>query len=243
VRRAWLLVLVSTPAVVAQNSGGALFARTCGSSYCHGARGTGAGAPRLAARGFDRAFLSETITRGVPGTSMPAFATVLSRSDLEAVIDYVAVLNGLAPSATKPAAAPPPALSPEAAAGRNLFSDSLRGFGRCSTCHEVNGIGIPVAPPIANIPLNAAALRSLRTPSVRTAKLAAEIMPALLVSNTSRATIFYDLTTPPPVLRTVDPGTVTWTDNPPWRHSSVIASYTDAELTSILAYLRSGAEP
>jgi mono/diheme cytochrome c family protein len=243
VTRAALTLFLVSHAALAQ-SGSEVFARTCGSSYCHGSRGSGAGAPRLAARGFDRPFLTETITRGVPGTSMPAFVTTLSRPDLEAVIDYVAALNGLPPSGTKPAAAPPSApLSPDAAAGRDLFSDSLRGFSRCSTCHEVNGLGISVAPPIANIPPNAAALRSLRTPSVRTAKLAAETMPALLVSNTSRATIFYDLTTPPPVLRTVDPATVNWTDNSPWRHSSVIVSYTDAELSSILTYLRSVIKP
>ena len=56
------------------------------------------------------------------------------------------------------------ALSPEAERGRALFFDAVRSFGRCSTCHEVNGIGIPVTTPIAKIPADVAALRALATP-------------------------------------------------------------------------------
>ena len=91
--------------------------------------------------------------RGLPGTAMPAFGTTLSRADLIAVITYVASLNGIAnPSINLgpgPGAAGPPeaALSAEAERGRALFFDAVRGFGRCSTCHEVNGIGISVTTP------------------------------------------------------------------------------------------------
>ena len=237
-----LLILLSAAPAIAQNSGEQLFTSTCGTAYCHGARGAGGGAPRLAARGFDRAFIADTVARGVPGTSMAGFSSSLQRRELEAVVDYVAGLNGIASNSAKPTAAPA-ALPKEAAIGRDLFSDALRGFGRCSTCHEVNGIGIAVAPPIARIPPDVRTLRELETPAVRTATLGKRTMPGLPVSNGSRAAIFYDLTTPPPVLRSAEPGSVAWADGASWRHSSVITSYTDAELGSILSYLRSAVGP
>jgi mono/diheme cytochrome c family protein len=239
-RGAWLVILLAR-AAVAQSPGQELFARTCGSAYCHGARGAGGGAPRLAGRGFDRTYIADTVSRGVPGTSMPAFGGSLSRDELEVVVEYAASLNGIPPKEAKPAQTA--SLSPEAAKGRDLFSDSLRGFERCSTCHEVNGIGIPVAPPITSVPPDAQALRTLQTPSVQTATLGNRAMPGLPVSNGSRAAIFYDLTAVPPVLRTAEPGTVSWANVASWRHSSVIMSYTDAELGAILSYLRWAEEP
>jgi mono/diheme cytochrome c family protein len=224
--------------------GEAVFAKSCATGYCHGARGTAGGAPRLAARGFDQAFIINTVSRGVSGGGMPAFGTSLSRPELVAVVAYVASLNGI----SNPAVAPPgppsgdsrtgPALTGDAARGRDLFSDALRGFGRCSTCHEVNGIGIPVAAPIANVPANAQALRNLATPQTSTANLAGESMPALVLSKGTRNVIFYDLSTPPPVLRTVEPAGVRLTDGSSWRHSAVIGGYNDAELGAVLAYLR-----
>ena len=174
---------------------------------------------------------------------MPSFAGTLSRSDLAAVVAYVSTLNGIANPAIN--AGPGGAeskterpLSSDAAKGRQLFSDAVRGFGRCSTCHEVNGIGIPVATPIAEIPANAQALRSLATPHVSTSTIGGEQMPSLLVSNTSRGVVFYDLTNSPPVLRTVDQSSVTSKEGSTWRHSSAIGSYNDAELNAILEYLR-----
>jgi mono/diheme cytochrome c family protein len=175
---------------------------------------------------------------------MPAFSGTLSRSDLNAVVAYVAKLNGIVYSpvgSTESSAGTgvQPSLSPEASKGRDLFSDELRGFGRCSTCHEVNGIGIPVAAPIARVPTSVPAFRELTTPSVRTAIAGNQKMPALVINDGTRAKVFYDLTTAPPVLHTAQPGTVSWRDGSDWRHASVLGSYSDTELGSILEYLRS----
>jgi mono/diheme cytochrome c family protein len=247
--RALLLLLI--PALGwSQSLGEKVFAQSCATGYCHGAKGAPAGAPRLAGRGFDQSYITNTIMRGLPGTAMPAFGTTLSRADLTAVITYVAGLNGIAnpsitlgpggPGAAEPAVAP---LSAEAERGRALFFDAVRGFGRCSTCHEVNGIGISVTTPIAKIPADAAALRSLATPDVRTATVDGEAMPALIVSQGKTRALFYDLTSVPPVLRTVDPGAVKVTEGSAWRHASVIGAYNDAELASILAYLHEVIKP
>jgi mono/diheme cytochrome c family protein len=165
---------------------------------------------------------------------MPAFAATLSRSDLTAVAAYVAALNGISGSTAAPA---PRALSPEAARGREFFSEAARSFGRCATCHEVNGIGIPVSTPIAVVPPNVASLRALAAPHVRTAVVDGETIPALVVSEGKRGTILFDLTSSPPVQRSLEPGTVKLTDGSNWKHGTVITSYTDTELSAILAYL------
>jgi mono/diheme cytochrome c family protein len=220
-----------------------VFNKSCATGYCHGARGANSGAPRLAARDFDQDFINNTVTRGVPSTAMPAFGTTLSRADLTAVVAYVGSLNGLT-SSTRIDRGPSAAkLSGDAARGRDLFSDAVRSFGRCSTCHEIGGIGIPVATPMAKVPADIAALKGLSTPQVSTAALGAESMPALVVSKKASLVIFYDLTSPPPVLRTEAPASVQTRDGSTWRHASVIGAYSDAELSAILSYLRAVLKP
>jgi mono/diheme cytochrome c family protein len=258
--RATIFLLLSTlafPALArpqgtpeALKAGEQVFNRRCANGYCHGARGTAAGAPRLAARGFDRAFIRNTVTQGVPGTAMAAFEKTLSPAELNAVVSYLADLNGIAasernplPSDTPSAQSTSPGLSPKTLRGRDLFSDSGRGFGRCSTCHEVDRIGIPVATPIASVPRDAQALRAVATPEVTTATADHETMPALVVRNTSQSVIFFDLTISPPVLTTRAPGKVGFTPGSKWRHSSVIGSYNDAELDLILDFLRATQRP
>jgi len=222
-----------------------VFGKTCATGYCHGQRGTTGSAPRLAARGFDQDFLTNAITRGVPGTSMPGFGTTLSRPEINAVAAYLATLNGIAnPKVTATGqtdaaeALAVAAFSPEAARGRALFSEAYKGFGRCSTCHEVDGIGISVTTPIVKVPAGVAALRALETPAVKTATVDGQQMPALVLSQGRERTLFYDLTLAPPVRRNVLPSEVQIGEGTRWRHSSVVTSYTDTELTSILAYLR-----
>jgi len=234
-----------SPAQDLVKQGEAVFSKSCATGYCHGAKGTNGGAPRLAARGFDQAFIANTVQRGVSGTAMPAFGTTLSRADLNAVIAYVASLNGVTNlvTNTSPAGAPAAKLSGDAARGRDLFSDSVRSFGRCSTCHEAGGIGIAVATPIAKVPADAAALKALSTPQVSTVTIGGESMPGLLVGKRTNALVFYDLTSAPPVLRTESPAAVQAREGSTWRHSSVTGSYNDAELSAILTYLRVVVKP
>jgi mono/diheme cytochrome c family protein len=241
-----LLLLAALAPAWAQNvqeivaQGEKIFSQTCANGYCHGAKGAAGGAPRLTARGFDQAYLNATVGRGVPGTAMAAFTGSLSRLELAAVVAYVATLNGIANPVVNlsGAASPGPALSAEATRGRELFSDSVRGFARCSTCHEVNGLGIAVATPLEKVPADVRALRGLTTPQMRTATLDGESMPALVLNQGKQRTVFYDLTSSPPVLRTADPAAVKIAEGSGWRHASAIGAYDDAELDSILAFLR-----
>lgn len=225
-----------------------VFAKSCATGYCHGVKGGAGGAPRLVGRHFDQAYISNVVTRGLPDTGMPSFAAKLSRPDLAAVIAYVATLNGITnpniglpdASATIPTG---PALTGEAARGAQLFRDAVRGFGRCSTCHEVGGLGISVAPPIAKVPASVADLKALATPNVKTGTMGGESMPVLVLSEGKQSAVFYDLTSVPPVQRNADPGSVKFTNGSNWRHSSVIAAYNDSELAAILTYMRAIIQP
>jgi hypothetical protein len=62
--------------------------------------------------------------------------------------------------------------------------------------------------------------------------------PALPVEEKDGWVKLYDLTVPPPVLRTLRASEVELPPGSRWRHADVIASYTDRELELILAYLQ-----
>ena len=217
-----------------------VFAKTCATGYCHGAKGTSSGAPRLAGRGFTQAYIAGVVMRGVAGAGMPSFATTLSKSDLAAVVAYVATLNDVAnpDTGSDDAATGGTTLTGEAARGQRLFFDAVRGFGRCSTCHEVGGFGISVAAPIAKVPASVGALKAVLTPNMKTAAIEGESMPALVLKDGKQGVLFYDLTSSPPVERSAEPGSVKFTDGSAWRHSAVIGAYNDADLNAILTYLR-----
>ena len=245
---ALLLVILFTGGVWAQDrdqslqQGEQVYVVTCATGYCHTLNGgVGGGAPRLAARGFDLDYITQTVSNGLPDTRMEGFANRLSTDELQAVITYVASLNGIRTTAavmTPVAGQAKPELSAAAKEGKALLHDSLRAFQRCGACHQVEGSGVPVAEPLTVIPATARALRSLKTPKVSTVTLAGDSMPALLLRQGARRTIFYDLTSSPPVRRNVDTASVKIKAGSRWRHSSVIKTYSNAELEKILAYLR-----
>lgn len=217
-----------------------VYAVTCATGYCHTLNGgVGGGAPRLAARGFDLDYITQTVSNGIRDTRMEGFATRLPADELQAVIAYVASLNGIKTAGPVPVRVQAkPELSAKAKQGKALLHDSLRAFQRCATCHQVEGSGVPVAEPLTAIPDTAGALRRLKTPKVSTVTFAGESMPALVLRHGAKRTIFYDLTSPPPVRRNVATASVTIKAGNHWRHSSVIKTYSDAELKDILTYLR-----
>jgi mono/diheme cytochrome c family protein len=220
-----------------------VFAKSCATGYCHGVKGGSSGAPRLAGRGFNQTYISGVVTRGIPGTGMASFSTTLPPADLKAVVAYVATLNGVSNSEVETTAPSGPVLTSEAALGQRLFREAVRSFGRCSTCHEVAGVGISVAAPIEKVPASVRALKALATPNVKTGTIDGDSMPSLVLSAGKQGTLFYDLTSSPPVERSVEPGSAKFADGSAWRHSSVIAGYNDAELGAILAYLRTAIKP
>ena len=227
-----------------------VYRMTCATSYCHGVGGEAAGAPRLAARDFDPLYIAEITANGVPDTPMAGFANALSGEDLTAVMTYVASLNGIYnpefsvndPLASLGIAQVNPRRIPLAGnsqAGRELFFDAYdKGIKRCSTCHEMEGIGIPVAAPIQDIPGSVRALKNLATAEVHTVVISDESMPALILSQGVAGTLLYDLTSVPPVLRTIQPGIdLEIEDMSNWQHRDFIQAYSDQELSLVLDFL------
>ena len=217
------------------------YAVTCATGYCHTLKGgSGGGAPRLAARGFTLDYITRIVSSGVPDTRMIGFAATLPEQKLQAVIAYVASLNGIHSNGQTPipAVRTRPRLTPVEQEGKELLHDPLRAFSRCATCHQVEGSGVPVAEPFSQLPATAEALRKIETPHIFTVTVGGESMPALVLSQGTTRTIFYDLTSPPPVRRNIDSAGIKIIHESHWRHASVIKTYSDAELDKILAYLR-----
>lgn len=215
---------------------------TCATGYCHTLNGgAGGGAARLAARGFDLDYITQTVSFGLHKTKMLGFAASLPEDELQAVIAYVAALNGISTNGgiiIPVGAESKPQLSAVASNGKDLLHESLRAFERCATCHQVEGSGVPVADPIDEIPASASVLRRLDTQKIVTITLAGESMPALVLRQGAVRTLFYDLTSAPPVRRNVDSSGITITEGSIWRHSSALGTYTNDELENILVYLR-----
>ena len=239
------LVPLLASAQDASTRGADIYNKTCATGYCHGVKGAQSGAPRLVSRGFDEAYISQVVRNGIAGSPMPAFGSVLSFPDLQAVVAYVASLNGIttAPAQPPPRGPAPRNLPPEAARGRTLFFAATLGVSRCSTCHQIDSLGIAVADPIAHVPDGVAALRELATPQVSTATIAGQSFPALVVSKGGSQTKLYDLSTPPPVLRTFPASDVNIKEGSAWRHSALLAGYNEDDLSSILAYLQAVVHP
>src|SRR5271166_4058302 len=103
--------------------GADIYNKTCATGYCHGMKGAQSGAPRLASRGFDEAYITQVVRSGISGTAMPAFGNVLPYPDVFAVVAYVASLNGITPSRNPlvERGPPPRTLPSDATRGRSLF--------------------------------------------------------------------------------------------------------------------------
>lgn len=223
----------------AAEPGQAVFNRTCATGYCHGTDGAQGGAPRLAARNFDAAYIEKVVRNGISGTMMPPYRDTLAAEDLKNVVAYVAkIANVAVPRRARrvpePPASPPPArraAPQEANPGRALFFDAVRGVARCGTCHLVDGWGVDVAP--ISAPANAAELRSMAAKRVQTASPPGEPpFPAMAAGEGQ----IWDLSTSPPVLRTID--SVPLAPGTNWSHAGYLKPYSDAEIEQILVFLK-----
>ena len=229
------------PPQQALKRGAEVFSSTC-TGYCHGDGGAvGSGAPRLAGRGLDPQYIERVVMYGITGTRMPAWGQKLPVPDVSAVITYIKSLNGVP---AVPNTAPPPPLSPDAERGRDLFYDTNGELKTCSNCHRINDKGIDAVSQIVNVPPDVSNLRNLATSHVFTATTDAETFPALIVSQSREGTKLYDLTKVPPVLRSFPSSVaVKISESSPWRHSSVLGTYSDDDLKSIIEFLRAAQRP
>ena len=236
------------PALVTR--GERIFAQSCSVGYCHGVAGAAGRGPRLRGRSFSKDYLYNVTRDGIPSSAMPAWKGRLKDEDIRAVVEYVASLAS-AGDAAPPANPMPPGVGPaslpgfsgppQAARGRSLFSDPARE--NCAICHAVGGRGIAIGPDLTAVKDAAemtARIHATESRQVLAAKLqSGEQFPALLVSQTGDQVRLYDLTSTPPVLRTLAKSqVVALSQTPAWRHADFSKDYSGAELEDIAAYLR-----
>lgn len=266
--RAWLAV-VMLPAAMAQTGaplgtaasvarGDKLFAQGCAVGYCHGAGGSAARSQRLRGRTFEREYLIRVIRDGIPNTAMPAWGDRLTDADIRDIADYIQSLAN-APAAVETGPAPAGAALPEGSEkvveipeehrrGREQFFDLTR-ESRCSVCHRLGGIGVAVGPDVTKVsalkaPDAAQVLRYGRPRTVRTiVRKDGERFPGVIVSRTAALLRVYDLTSTPPVLRSMpaeEVGSILRGAN--WRHAAAVRSYTNDDLQAVWNYVRFAAE-
>ncbi len=225
--------LLLTAPLTAQDifdQGSQVFKLSCAQGYCHGSGGTQGRAPKLIGRQYEQAFVIKTVQEGIPNTGMPGFKANLESSKLNAVVAYVLKVSGGDTSKVSSLAAGAAAETMPVAAkrGKDLFFDAYKGIRRCGTCHSLEGMGIAVGPNLASGGPYPSTLRLATTKS-------GENFPALLVSQYPGDVRVYDLTAPPPVLRTFAKGEITLSSGAAWTHGQ---DYTASERENVNAYLK-----
>ena len=238
------------PSMVAR--GQTVFTQNCSVGYCHGVGGAAGRGPRLRGRNLPKDYLDRVTREGIPSSAMPAWKGRLSEDDIRAVVEYVAVLSA-ATDAPPPMQPMPAGEGPATARTFNGPREAGRGFAlffdpaqdHCGVCHSTGGRGIAIAPDLAEAvsksPADAIALiRSTTARKVVRVKVKdGESFPALRSSETKDTVKLYDLTSAPPVLRTLERSEVeSIADDPSWRHDDFVQAYTAAELSDIVSYLR-----
>jgi putative heme-binding domain-containing protein len=233
-----------------------LFSVTCGSSFCHGEAGIGARGPSLKNRNFLPDFVRNTVLNGRSGTPMPSFKDSLSQAQLEIIVGYVMSLSpnhhnentGGAATATAPApAAPATALSAKAQAGEAIFFDMSRPSA-CAACHSYREQGGPVGPDLTWI-----AKRSPReiyqgivkpiaaNPDYPIVSLITEdgkAVTGILKRKTDAVAQIYDLSSAPPVLRSLYGAKIDTAPAPlPYGHD--LSGYSKDDLAALVTYLKS----
>jgi cytochrome c55X len=207
------------------DAGKDLFATTC--ANCHGSGGKGAIGPALVDRNLSLDSLRSTILNGRVGTPMPPFKDELDAKSQAAVIAYAEWLTsgGRLPSepVSSEGSAVSAALIPSAqpipvgmekgtpARGASLFFDPTR-MSSCRLCHSYANKGGPVGPDLIGSGKNAEQIYScIARPKVAAADypgVALEMrdgirMLGVKVGETPDAIIVFDVSSLPPVKRTV----------------------------------------
>jgi mono/diheme cytochrome c family protein len=246
----WLAqAAVVDPSVIAR--GDQIFAQNCSVGYCHGVAGAASRGPRLRGRGFDRAYLFKVVRDGIPNSAMPAWKDRLSEADIAAVVAYVASLAAageVSPKSLAPAAVATqeklPAAPAQAERGRQLFFNASDDF-RCSACHSVGAAGSAIAgdldqfgaEPVKRI---AAAIRAGTPTRIVSARLKdGDTFPALRLDDSGNFVKLYDLSVPPPVLRTIERNDIqSLSGGSSWSHRKLAERYMPQQLADIIAYIR-----
>jgi putative heme-binding domain-containing protein len=251
-------VKLDDAAVIAR--GNSIFATTCGIGYCHGKEGRAGRGPRLAGRKLDKHYLFKTISNGVNNSLMPAFKSQLSADEIWSVVAYILSLSGGPGASAAPGAPETPHKTTEHVkpsnpndgdpeADRALFFDASNPQ-HCAVCHQFQSRGADAGPDLTAAGAKPAReiLRDIVEPDARLAVEPVTIttksgqrFTGLKKQETRELIRVYDMTTLPPVLRTIYKDQVR--SITPERHSPMPGNYgrlyTRKQLLDLVAFLRS----
>jgi hypothetical protein len=108
-----------------------------------------------------------------------------------------------------------------------------------SNRHAVDGLGLAVAPPLGAPPPDIAGLRDIRSDKVVLVAPAGERpFAAIAATSSDRGPRWFDLSGALPVLRTFDEDPAVKGGASDWSHGKAVESYSDAELGTVLGFLR-----
>lgn len=215
----------SAPVHAQVDAGKAVFATSC--ANCHGAGGKGAIGPALVDRNLSFPVLSTTILNGRVGTPMPPFKDGLDGKSLAAVMAYVQSITtgGALPTEviadpTEGGSSPshpgsqPVAVGMETgipARGASLFFDPTQ-MTACRACHSFADKGGPIGPDLALNPktpeqiyqsISRAKVMSAEYPAIVLHMTGSPDLNGINVEESPSAYVIFDVTSIPPIKRTV----------------------------------------
>ena len=261
---------VSTTEIEIISVGSAVFAQSCSVGYCHGKAGRAGRGPRLRGKSWDSDYLIKVIEEGIPTSSMAGWKGRLSEKEIRAVVAYIGTLSTLGPNdpdpllggeitpptLSTPATVTRPASQPSAtvgdpAKGKALFFD-LSDELNCALCHRLNSKGTNVAPDLSGISGRSAKeiLKDIILPSAVTTEAGqlfsmtthdGEQLEVVKVGESSTRVKVYDLTSFPPVLRTIKKEHIQSFElkRPSAMPETYGQRYTLKQLLDIIAFLKS----
>jgi hypothetical protein len=136
----------------------------------------------------------------------------------------------------------PPA---QAARGQAIFFNENVVM-HCGSCHSLAGKGTAVGPDLTRLArLNPSAIvvaiRATLTEHVQAIKLkgGGREFPAMPAANDTGKLQYFDLSSQPPALRTVDSMDIAFIhNNDKWKHPPASGGYTTQQLTDVIAYVK-----
>jgi putative heme-binding domain-containing protein len=151
-----------------------MFESTCVNSYCHAEDGRGSGPTNLQNRHFTPTQVTQIISNGVPGTSMPEWKTTYDQEQIAKLTAYVLSLSSESAAELAQVSPAPPQSLPanastradgatnsyaqdieaqiggNAAQGRSIFFDDTEPA-NCGICHTFQGEGGSVGPDLTGL--------------------------------------------------------------------------------------------
>jgi hypothetical protein len=134
--------------------------------------------------------------------------------------------------------------TPQIERGRELFTHSKKGVA-CKTCHQLGGIGTAIGPDLTTMATYGSihsivmTMHMTMTEHVYRIRTANVSFPGILKQKFGDRVEYYDLSSIPPVLRTLQSKEIVSAErDQTWRHPPAKANYSSQELADIIASLK-----